>query len=123
MQGGGAASWSGPGAALATESCAARKPPRSQPVLGSSGFSPAYEQFFKDYKAAMQEDFELPAAWRQVLLFRAFNPTKLAYSLAEVWDARFFHGMTFGQLYERERAGDSPRIILNGTSYNSGRRF
>src|SRR4029077_2863643 len=76
-----------------------------------------------DYKAAMQEDFELPSAWRQLLFFRAFNPTKLAYSLAEVWDGRFFHGMTFSQLYERERAGDSPRIILNGTSYNTGRRF
>jgi hypothetical protein len=50
------------GGSLATGYFAARKPPRSQPVLGSSGFSPAYEQFFKDYKAAMQEDFELPAA-------------------------------------------------------------
>jgi predicted acylesterase/phospholipase RssA len=37
--------------------------------------------------------------------------------------ARFLHGMTFSELYERERAGDSPRIIFNGTSYNSGRRF
>src|SRR4029077_17909853 len=111
------------GGSLATGYFAALKPPRSEPVLGSSGLSPAYVRFFKDYKAATQKDFELPAAWRQVLFFRAFNPTKLAYSLAEVWDERFFHGMTFGQLYERERAGDSPRIILNGTSYNSGRRF
>jgi hypothetical protein len=111
------------GGSLATGYFAARKPPRSQPVLGSPGLSPAYQQFFTDYKAAMQEDFELPSAWRQLLFFRAFNPTKLAYSLAEVWDGRFFHGMTFGELYARERAGDSPRIILNGTSYNSGRRF
>jgi len=35
----------------------------------------------------------------------AFNPTKAAFSLAEVWDARFFHDMTFEQLYARERAG------------------
>jgi predicted acylesterase/phospholipase RssA len=111
------------GGSLATAYFAARKPARAEPVLGSGGLSPAYQQFFKDYKSAMQEDFELPAAWRQLFFFRAFNPTKLAYSLAEVWDARFFHGMTFSELYERERAGDSPRIILNGTSYNSGRRF
>lgn len=111
------------GGSLATGYFAARKPARSEPVLAPQGLSPAYERFFADYKAAMQEDFELPSAWRQLLFFRAFNPTKLAYSLAEVWDGRFFHGMTFSQLYERERAGDSPRIILNGTSYNTGRRF
>jgi len=111
------------GGSLATGYFAARKPPRSVPVLGPQGLSPTYEQFFKDYKSAMQENFELPAAWRQVAFFRAFNPTKAAFSLAEVWDARFFHDMTFSDLYERERAGDSPRIILNGTSYNSGRRF
>ena len=111
------------GGSLATGYFAARKPARSEPVLSPGGLSPAYERFFADYKAAMQEDFELPSAWRQLLFFRAFNPTKLAYSLAEVWDGRFFHGMTFSQLYARERAGDSPRIILNGTSYNTGRRF
>ena len=111
------------GGSLATGYFAARKPPRSVPVLGPQGLSPAYEEFFKDYKAAMQENFERAAAWRQVAFFRAFNPTKAAFSLAEVWDARFFHDMTFDDLYERERAGDSPRIILNGTSYNSGRRF
>jgi len=111
------------GGSLATGYFAARKPAKAEPVLASRGLSPAYERFFADYKAAMQEDFELPSAWRQLLYFRAFNPTKLAYSLSEVWDGRFFHGMTFSQLYERERAGDSPRIILNGTSYNTGRRF
>jgi predicted acylesterase/phospholipase RssA len=81
------------------------------------------EDFFRKFKAAMQEDFELPAAMRQVLFLRAFNPTKFAYSLAEVWDSRFFHNMTFAALYEREQRGESPRVILNGTSYNSGTRF
>jgi patatin-like phospholipase len=111
------------GGSLATGYFAARKPPRSEPMLGSQGLSPVYEHSFKDYRAAMQENFEQAALWRQVLFFRAFNPTKAAYSLAEVWDERFLHGMTFNQLYERERTGDSPRIIFNGTSYNSGRRF
>ena len=58
-----------------------------------------------------------------MLLFRAFNQTKFAYSLSEVWDDTFFSEMTFAGLYERERRGDSPRVILNGTSYNSGLRF
>ena len=112
------------GGSLATGYFAARKPGRAEPMLGSQGLlSPAYERFFREYRAAMQENFEAAAVWRQLLLFRAFNPTKAAYSFAEVWDERFLHGMTFSQLYERERAGDSPRIIFNGTSYNSGRRF
>lgn len=112
------------GGSLATGYFAARKPGRAEPMLGSQGrMSPAYERFFREFRAAMQENFEAAAIWRQLLLFRAFNPTKAAYSFAEVWDERFLHGMTFKQLYERERAGDSPRIIFNGTSYNSGRRF
>ena len=111
------------GGSLATGYYAALKPPRSEPMLTAEGLSPRYESFFKDYKADMQRDFELPAAWRQIMLFRAFNPTKLAYSLAEVWDAKFFHGMTFADLHAREKQRDIPRIILNGTSYNSGQRF
>ncbi|HZP39624.1 MAG TPA: patatin-like phospholipase family protein [Methylomirabilota bacterium] len=113
------------GGSLAAGYFAARKPPRREPVLGPgpAGLSPAYEEFFRELKAAMQENFQWAAAWRQIAFLRAFNPTKAAFSLAEAWDARFFHGMTFEQLYARERAGDSPRIILNGTSYNSGRRF
>jgi len=111
------------GGSLATAYYAALKPPKAEPVLGDRGLAPAYQTFFTAYKAAMQENFEWPAALRQVLLFRAFNPTKGAYSLADVWDGKFFHGMTFATLYEREARGDSPRVILNGTSYNSGKRF
>jgi predicted acylesterase/phospholipase RssA len=111
------------GGSLATAYYAALKPPKAEPVLGVQGLSPAYQKFFSAYKKAMQENFEWPAALRQVLLFRAFNPTKGAYSLSEVWDDKFFNEMTFAALYERERKGDSPRVILNGTLYNSGLRF
>ena len=111
------------GGSLATGYFAARKPPRSEPMLSGRTLSPAYEAFFKAYKAAMQEDFERPALFRQLLLFRGLNPTQVAYSLAEVWDDRFLHQMTFTDLYAREKTGDSPRVIVNGTSYNSGQRF
>ena len=79
------------GGSLATGYFAARKPPRSEPMLSGRTLSPAYEAFFKAYKAAMQEDFERPALFRQLLLFRGLNPTQVAYSLAEVWDDRFLH--------------------------------
>ncbi|HSB80472.1 MAG TPA: patatin-like phospholipase family protein [Candidatus Methylomirabilis sp.] len=112
------------GGSLATAYYAALKPPKTEPVLGDrDGLSLKYQEFFEAYRAAMQENFERSALFRQMLFFRAFNPTKLAHSLAEVWDEKFFHGMTFATLYERERRGDSPRVILNGTSYNSGKRF
>ena len=112
------------GGSLATGYYAALKPPRSAPMLAGGGeLSPDYERFFEKYKAAMQMDFEWPVLWRQLMLFRAANPTKLAYSLSEVWDARFFHDMTFADLHAREKRGDIPRIILNGTTYNSGNRF
>lgn len=111
------------GGSLATAYYVVKKPPKSEPVLGERGLSPAYRRFFESFKRAMQTNFQLRAAIRQLLQFRAFNPSKFAYSFADVWDSNFFDGITFAQLYERELRGDSPRVILNGTSYNTGRRF
>lgn len=111
------------GGSLATAYYAVKKPPKSVPVIDEQGLSPMYRSFFSDFKTAMQMDFQSPAAVRQLLFFRAFNPTKFAYSFSEVWDGKFFEETTFSQLYEREQRGDSPRVILNGTVYNSGQRF
>jgi predicted acylesterase/phospholipase RssA len=111
------------GGSVATAYYAAKKPPKSEPMLGSQGLSPRYREFFSAYKTAMQSNFQRSAVLRQLTLFRAFNPTKLAHSLSEVWDREFLGDMTFAHLYEKERRGDSPRVIFNGTVYNSGRRF
>jgi predicted acylesterase/phospholipase RssA len=111
------------GGSLATAYYVAKKPARSEPVLGDDGLSPNYRKFFSTYKTAMQSNFQRSAVLRQVAFFRALNPTKLAYSLSEVWDQDFLGDMTFAQLYEREQRGDIPRVILNGTVYNSGQRF
>lgn len=111
------------GGSLATAYYAALKPPRTEPVLDGQSLSPAYRKFFSDYRQAMQKNFEWPALLRQAVYFRWLNPTKGAHSLAEVWDDQFLDGKSFADLYERERRGDSPRVILNGTSYNTGLRF
>lgn len=111
------------GGSLATAYYVTRKPPRPEPMLGEEGLSPRYREFFSGYKTAMQWNFQRSALVRQFAFFRALNPTKLAYSLSEVWDEDFLGHMTFAQLYEREQRGDIPRVILNGTVYNSGRRF
>jgi hypothetical protein len=111
------------GGSLATAYYALNKPSKTEPVLSGQGLSPAYERFFSAYKHDMQLNFQRRALARQFLNFRAFNPTKSAYSFAEVWDANFFHNATFSRLYEREKSGDSPQVIFNGTIYNSGRRL
>jgi len=111
------------GGSLATAYYVTKKPPKSEPVLGEQGLSPPYRAFFSAYKTAMQSNFQRSALLRQFAYFRALNPTKLAYSLSEVWDDQFLGDLTFAQLYEREQRGDIPRVILNGTVYNTGRRF
>ena len=111
------------GGSLATAYFALNKPPKSERVLSAQGLSPAYETFFATFKTDMQRNFQGEAFLRQALYFRAFNPTKSAYSFAEVWDDHFFHNATFAQLYEREQRGDAPQIMLNGTIYNNGRRL
>ncbi len=111
------------GGSLATAYYAMKKPSKSEAVLSGEGLSPAYRQFFASFKEDMQKNFQLRAIGRQLVNFRVANPTKFAYSFADVWDANFFEGMTFGELYERERRGDAPQIILNGTIYNTGRRL
>lgn len=110
------------GGSLATAYYALNKPSADTPVLSPTGLTPAHATFFDQFKKDMQMNFELRALGRQLLNFRVLNPTKAAYSFAEVWDTHFFHHRTFSDLYERERRHDIPRIILNGTLYNSGHR-
>ena len=111
------------GGSLATAYYAAKKPAKNEPVFTGQQLSPAYQQFFSRFKDDMQTNFQLRALGRQVLNFRVANPTKFAYSFADVWDANFFHDITFAEVYERARRGDAPQIMLNGTIYNSGRRL
>ena len=111
------------GGSLATAYFAMKKPGKEERVLQGSSLSPAYKNFFSTFQRDMQMNFQDRALARQLLFFRAFNPSKLAYSFAEIWDSHFFHEHTFVSLYEREQRGDTPRIILNGTIYNTGRRL
>jgi hypothetical protein len=93
------------------------KPGRQEPVLTASGLSPAYEKFFRDYHSAMQTSWE-DALW-QVSLGDA---TRRAESIARKWDEQLFHNATFADLRKREAAGDMPRLVMNGTSWDTGRR-
>jgi predicted acylesterase/phospholipase RssA len=112
------------GGSLAATYYAMRKPPRESPILTANGeLTTEYRRFFDGFKDAMRQDLEWPTLVRQVTRLRLFNPTKAATSVAEVLDERFLDGATLGDLHQRERRGHSPRLIINTTLYNNGRRF
>jgi Patatin-like phospholipase len=112
------------GGSVAAAYYASQKPPREIPILTPEGaLSPEYETFFAEYQKQLSQDFEGALLRRQLLSFRWLNSSLAARSLAEVMAERLLGQTTFADLARREARGDSPRVIINTTLYNSGRRF
>ena len=114
------------GGSFAATYFAMHKPKRQHPVLTESDtLTKEYHDFFCKYEEAMSQNFEWSTEWRQfVKPHRWLNPSYRATSLAEALDDhRFLNHKTLNDLYEREEKGDSPRLIINSTLYNNGRRF
>lgn len=110
---------------LAASYYALHKPPRETPVLGPEGtMTEAYQTFFADYQAKLAQDFQSALIWRQLSRFRfILNSALAARSLGEIIDERLVGPATLDDLSARERRGDSPRVIFNGTLFNNGRRL
>ncbi len=107
------------GGSLATAYFALNKPKRTVPVLAASGeLSTDYADFFQRYGREMRTTWE-DTLWGPLL----GDGTGRAFAIAKKWDATLFGDRTFDDLRRRETAGDSPHVILNGTSWDSGRRF
>jgi patatin-like phospholipase len=81
-----------------------------------------YRAFFDAYLKTMASDIQGAVVWRQFYKIRWLDSNQRATSLAETLDSSFLRGRTFKDLYEREQQGDAPRLILNTTVYNNGRR-
>ena len=112
------------GGSVAAAAYASQKPPRETPVLTPEGALTAeYETFFAEYQEKLRQNFESALLRRQLLAFRWLNSSLAARSLAEVMAQRLLGLTTFAELAQREARGDSPRLIVNTTLYNSGRRF
>lgn len=112
------------GGSVASSYFATRKPEAGVPVLNPDGsLTPTYRHFFDEYRTAMSKNLQWSMEWRQFSNVRWFNSNQRATSLSEALDAHFLNGITFDQFYEREKTGHSPRLILNTTLYNDGRRF
>jgi hypothetical protein len=60
---------------------------------------------------------------RQLSTFRWLNSSLAARSLAEVLTERVLGEIRFQGVAEREVQGDSPRLIVNTTLFNNGRRL
>ena len=112
------------GGSMATSYFASQKPPREVPILTPAGdLSEDYRTFFAQYQSTMDKDYENPLLWRNLTRLRWFNPAWTARSLAEHLNEQFLKDMSFKDVMEREARGDIPRLLINTTLYNDGRRL
>ena len=112
------------GGSMATSYFAAVKPRKDVPMLTASGeLSAEYQTFFAQYKETMNQDYEKPLLWHNLVRLRWANPAWTAKSLAEHLNSQFLHDMTFQHVRERELSGEIPRLLINTTLYNDGRRL
>ena len=113
------------GGSVAASYFAMKKPSKGTAVLGPDGaLTEDYKTFFADYKNTVSQNFESALLWRQIGSFRwILNPALAAQSLTELFTERLLGPVTFGDLSAREARGDSPRLIINTTLYNNGRRL
>ena len=112
------------GGSMASSYFVARKPGRTVPMLAPDGaVTQEYQDFFSRFKEDMKFDLEGLILRRQLFRLRWINPAWTAWSLAELLDESYLNGMTFKELAVREAEGDSPRLLVNTTLYNNGRRF
>ena len=112
------------GGTLAATYYALKKPGRDVKVLDPDrGLSAAYRSFFEQYRADLSQDFETSLIWRQLLSFRWMNSALAARTFSEILAERLYGDARMQDLSARERAGDSPGLIVNTTLYNNGRRL
>jgi hypothetical protein len=112
------------GGSVASAYYASKKPLKATPVLGPDGaLSDEYRAFFQTYKDLLTQDFEGALIWRQIATLRWINPALAARSLFEIFSERLYGDTTYGDMALREAAGDSPRLIINTTLFNNGRRL
>lgn len=75
-------------------------------------------EFFRRFKEQMRHDYWSSIEWRQFYKMRWLSGTRRAVSLMEVLDQRFLDGVTLGDL-----TSVTPRLLINATLYDNGRRF
>ena len=82
------------------------------------GESPEDQAFFERFQQAMRYGFQGSVGARQFKKFRWFSPSRRATSFMEVLDEQFLEGVTLAAV-----RGLRPRLLINATAYDNGRRF
>jgi hypothetical protein len=112
------------GGSIAAAYYALKKPGREVKVLNPDGtLSEAYRAFFERYRADLSQDFQTSLIWRQLLSFRWVNSSLATRTLADIFAKRLYGAARMQDISAREKAGDSPGLIVNTTLYNNGRRL
>ena len=112
------------GGSIAAAYYALKKPGHDVKVLNADGtLSEAYRTFFETSRTDLSQDFESSLIWRQLLSFRWVNSALAARTLAEILSQRLYGPTRLQDISAREKAGDSPGLIINTTLYNNGRRL
>lgn len=112
------------GGSIAAAYYALKKPGREVKVVNADGtLSEAYRVFFERCRADLSQDFQRSLIWRQLLSFRWVNSALAARTLADIFAERLYGTARMQDISAREKAGDSPGLIVNTTLYNNGRRL
>jgi predicted acylesterase/phospholipase RssA len=112
------------GGSIAAAYYTLKKPGRGVKVLTPDGtLSEAYRAFFERSWADLSQDFQTPLIWRRLLSFRWFNSALTAHTLSDIFAKRLYGDARMQDVSAREKAGDSPGLIVNTTLYNNGRRL
>jgi len=112
------------GGSLAATYYTLKKPGRDVKVLDADGaMTDTYRAFFAQSRTALSQDFETSLIWRQLLSFRWVNSALAARTLAEILKDRLYGDARMQDISAREKAGDSPGLVVNTTLYNNGRRL
>ncbi len=112
------------GGSIAASYYALKKPGQDVKIFSPDGsLSDTYRAFFERYRTDVSQNFETSLIWRQLLSFRWVNSALAAQTLAEILMERLYGDARLGDIIAREKAGDSPGLIINTTLYNNGRRL
>ena len=107
------------GGSLSAAYYAANRPDCPGGMIEQGALSACYAEFFdRRYLPAMNEN------WEGALVESAIGDAiPRADAMARRWDEKLFHDMSFAELARREADGRAPWLIVNGTSWDTGRRF
>ena len=113
------------GGSMASSFLVANKPECDR-LTGEGERDGCWRAFFADFQDAMRRNYINRVLLRQLIPNRFLSPTRRVTSLQEEMDKRFLHHKTFAEIDAGPASGDRPArpiLLVNGTSYDAGRRF